>query len=102
MSVVRVFARCNDGHYFIGHTCPFDGWSSSETHEVADVAARLFRYGVRPSFERLIGEGLSEHALTRACVAEFPESAAPEAIAPEYLIVGGQAFALYKAPPSFR
>lgn len=36
-----------------------------------------------------------------ACVAEFPDDAALEAIAPRTLVVAGQAFALHKAPPSF-
>lgn len=101
MSVVRVFARCNGGHYFIGHTCPFDGWSSEETRDVASVTARLLEQGTSPSFEGLAGEGLSKGALARACVAEFPDDAAPEAIAPRTLVVAGQAFALHKAPPSF-
>lgn len=101
MSLVRVFARCNSGHYFMGLSCPFDGWSSDETRDVARAASRLAERGTRPSFDALVGEELSAPALARACVAEFPAEAAPEAIEPQTIVVAGRALPLHKAPPSF-
>jgi hypothetical protein len=103
MSVARVFARCNGGHYFVGHTCPFDGWSSEETREIARAAAHLGEQGKRPSLEDLALEGLSDGALARACIAEFhSQEAAVEAIEPSTVVIEGIAYPLHKAPPGVK
>ena len=95
MSAVRVFASCNSGHYFVGDTCPFDGWSSDHTREIAAAAERILRAGRTPSQAELAAEGVSEEALACALVIGFPSSEAPlDAIAPQAVIARGTYYRL--------
>jgi hypothetical protein len=99
MSVVRVFARCSGGHYFVGKWCPFDGWSSEETESIASVVLALVDEGKVPSMAALKASGLTPQALARACVVEFHSNEqALEAIEPLSVAIDGRAYLLKDAP----
>jgi hypothetical protein len=86
----RAYCRCNSGHYFQGSHCPFDGWSSPESAELAEAVARLRAKGGSLSVDLLSEAGVSEATLARTIVIEFGCAASAfEAIAPEGLIVDG-------------
>jgi hypothetical protein len=103
MSVLKVFARCNGGHYFVGSHCPFDGWSSEETKAIAAAAQRLVDEGRDPSIAALEASDLSPQALARACVVEFYSADhALDAIEPELIVIGGRAYKLKDAPARFK
>ena len=90
--MVRVYCRCNGGHYFVGEYCPFDGWSSPESKAITAAAQRLKAEGVTPTVDALRKACLSPNALARAVVVEFGSAdSAFEALAPETYVVGGQA-----------
>jgi hypothetical protein len=86
----RAYCRCNSGHYFEGSHCPFDGWSSPESAELAAAIDRL-RAARRPLSIHLLSEtGVSEPTLARTIVIEFGcDDSSFQAIAPEGLIVDG-------------
>src|SRR5262249_25128270 len=95
MSAVRVFASCNSGHYFVGNTCLFDGWSSDHTREIAAAAERISGAGRIPSLAELAAEGVSEEALAGALVIDFSSSqAALDAIALRAVIARGTYYRL--------
>jgi hypothetical protein len=89
--MVRVFMRCNSGHYFTGPvpSCPLDGWSDPETRLVFLAAERLIAAGVTPTIDRLRAEDISQDALDRTIIIQFgSDASAFEALAPEGYIVG--------------
>jgi hypothetical protein len=88
--MVRLYSRCNSGHYFEGEHCPLDGWSSPASAEIAAALDRLREEGTRPSIEALRGLGVSKEAIRRCIVVEFGDAeAAFELVAPEGYMVGG-------------
>ena len=100
--MVRVYCRCNGGHYFVGEYCPFDGWSSLESKAIAEAARHLADAGITPSVGTLRDACLSAKALARAVVIEFgSEESAFEALAPEAYVVDGQARMLKDMEASF-
>lgn len=87
----RVYCRCNSGHYFLGDSCPLDGWSSPASEELNAAVTRLGCSGKKVSLEELRRAGLSEAALQRTVVIEFgDDSSAFEAVSPEGYVVGGE------------
>ena len=52
--LARAYCRCNSGHYFVGEYCPFDGWSSSASKELAAVSERLARLVLLCDFSLMI------------------------------------------------
>lgn len=99
MSVVRVFARCNGGHYFVGKSCPFDGWGSEETKSIAGIAVTLVDEGKVPSMAALEASGLTPKALARACVVEFHTTEqALDALEPRSVAINGRTYLLNDAP----
>jgi hypothetical protein len=98
---VRVFARCNGGHYFVGKWCPFDGWGSEETESIGRAAQALRDEGTVPSMAALEGKGLIPTALSRACVIEFySNDQALDGIQPEMVAIDGRSYLLKDAPKS--
>jgi hypothetical protein len=86
----RAYCRCNSGHYFEGTHCPFDGWSSPASAELAGAVARLRDAGRAVSIQALCRAGVSGPTLARTVVMEFGcDESAFEALAPEGLIVDG-------------
>jgi hypothetical protein len=86
----RAYCRCNSGHYFEGSHCPFDGWSSPESTQLAEAIGRLRADGHPLSIHLLSEAGVSEPALARTIVVEFGcDASSFDAIAPEGLIVDG-------------
>ena len=55
----------------MGTHCPFDGWSSKESHEIACVVKKLEESGTDLSINTLKLAGLSDAALNIICVVEF-------------------------------
>jgi len=103
MSVFKVFARCNGGHYFAGSRCPFDGWSSEETEAIAAAAERFVDEGKDPSMTALGASHLTRKALAKACVIEFYSVAlAVDAIQPELVVIGGRVYKLNDAPQGIK
>jgi hypothetical protein len=87
---VRAYCRCNSGHYFEGTHCPFDGWSSSLSAELAGAVAGLRDAGCTVSIQALSRAGVSGPTLARTIIMEFGcDESAFEALAPEGLIVDG-------------
>ena len=103
MAVYRVYARCNGGHYFIGGTCPFDGWSSPETEAIARAAELAAASTSELSLQALIAAGLSPKAAERATVVQYSSAGtALDAIEPSGVVIAGQYYPLHKAPPSIK
>lgn len=95
MSVVRVFARCNGGHYFVGKSCPFDGWRSEDADSIGRAAEGFLHEGTLPSMAALEAAGLTPTALARACVIEFySNDQALDAIQPNLVAVDGRSYLL--------
>lgn len=89
--MVVAYCRCNSGHYFLGETCPLDGWSSSESQQLTEVVERIAKTGHELSLAELRKAGAREETLARTIVIEFGDGASVfEAIAPEGYVVGGK------------
>jgi hypothetical protein len=101
--MIRVYSRCNGGHYFDGEACPLDGWSSPEAADLAAVARRLVASGEAVSVDALRAAGASEGALKNAIVVEFGADAAPfQAMVPAGYEVDGVGFPLPDADRRLR
>ena len=99
----RVYCRCNSGHYFLGDSCPLDGWSSPASEELHAAVSRFQCSGKKVSLEALKRAGLSEAALQRAVVIEFgDDSNVFEAVSPEGYVVGGEWKTLAEVGQSFK
>jgi hypothetical protein len=91
MNLTRVYCRCNSGHYFTGESCPYDGWSSSASRELAKAAARLAELGVMPSVEELRKAGVTNATLWRTLIVTFGTGASVfDSLAPESYVVNGE------------
>ena len=85
----RVFFRCNDGHYFTGESCPFDGWGTPETARLARLLKEVDRANL--SLDSLAALQVSAELRKRIAIVEFADAeAAFEGIAAEYYFVNGQ------------
>jgi hypothetical protein len=88
--MIRVYCRCNSGHYFVGEYCPIDGWSSPVARELVKATKRVTASGKALSLHALRQAGLSEAATQRTIVIEFGIDACVfDAIAPEGLVIHG-------------
>jgi len=100
--MIRMYWRCNGGHYFCALRCPFDGWSSPELAELYAAALRLESKKLNPSLAAVRAEGVSENAVRRAIVVEFgSEGAVFDAVSPDYYVVDGKGVKLAKAGKDF-
>lgn len=85
----HVYLRCNDGHLFLGETCPFDAWGSPETVQLNELIKRIDPNEY--SIDRFRAEGVNDELLRRVMVAEFgDERAVFDGLAPEYYVVDGK------------
>lgn len=101
--ITRAFCRCNSGHYFSGEFCPFDGWSSPASKELAHAVEELEAAGHRVSLEALRKSGVSSTTLQRTITIEFASGdSAFEAVSPDYLVVHGEAKPTHKLGLAFR
>jgi hypothetical protein len=103
--MVRVYMRCNSGHYFTGPvpSCPLDGWSCPETAAIFKAAQRMTAEGIMPTIERLRTEDISQEALDRIIIIQFgADASAFEALAPEGYIIGAEWRAMPAAPAALR
>lgn len=90
-STTRAYCRCNSGHYFSGESCPYDGWSSPASRELADAVARLAKAGKEPSIEELQGLGIGSETLWRTIIVSFGVGASIfDALAPDTYVVKGE------------
>ena len=88
--MIRAYCRCNSGHYFVGESCPIDGWSSPIAKELVQAAKRVTAAGQALSVPALRQVGLSEAAAQRTVVIEFGTDACVfDAIVPEGLVIHG-------------
>lgn len=100
--MVRVYCRCNSGHYFTGGCCPIDGWSSEDTDAVFVAAEELLRSDLTPSLDELRRSGLSEQAIARTIVVEFGSGdSAFDAVAPEGYVIQGRWHPLMELSPAY-
>lgn len=90
-----LYIRCDGGDYFRAKPeCPYDGWSSRETAELADVATAFEKSGRPLSIDAMREHGVSEAALRLSVVIEFGDDAARfDELMPQWLIRGGEWFA---------
>ena len=90
-STTRAYCRCNSGHYFMGESCPYDGWSSPASRELADAVARLAKAGKELSIEELRSLGVSSETLWRTIIVSFGVGASIfEALSPDTYVVNGE------------
>ena len=73
--MLEAYSRCVKPHYFRLAVCPFDGWSTAQSGQLAQTAARLRSSGKQPSLEALREAGASPQVLTATTVFEFGEAA---------------------------
>jgi hypothetical protein len=100
--MTRVYIRCNSGHYFQGEFCPFDGWSSPASRELAAAVNWFAESGRKVTLQGLQKAGMSEAAIRRTIVIEFgSSSSAFEALSPEYYVVDGKAIPLRDLDENF-
>lgn len=86
--MLRAFIRCNEGHYFQGSHCPFDGWSSAESIEFAAALGKLDTEGTEPSLSAFRKLGLREEVLRLVISVELGSpDAAFEAVEPHSYVV---------------
>src|SRR2546426_236879 len=95
--ITRAFVRCNGGDYFTGEYCPFDGWSSPASKELANAVKRLARLNRRISLEELRMAGVSPATLSRTIIVQFgSDESVFDAISPQNLVVDGEAAPVWK------
>ena len=100
---VRAYCRCNSGHYFQGEFCPFDGWSSAASKELATAVERLTGAGQELSLAALRKAGVSRETIERTVVVEFGSAASAfDALDPRGYVVNGEAKPLVKLGGSFK
>jgi hypothetical protein len=88
----HAYCRCNGGDYFQGEFCPFDGWSSPASRELAHVVALLAERGTPLSLDALAAAGVSQSTLQRTIVIAFGSGeSAFGAISPRECVVSGVA-----------
>ena len=67
------YIRCNEGHYFLGEYCPFDGWSSVESKQLAELTEAITSGNNELSIEQLKKHGVSDATLSRTIIINFGE-----------------------------
>jgi len=102
-TTTRAYCRCNSGHYFQGECCPFDGWSSAASRELAAAVERLAAAGQESSLAALRKGGLSPETIVRTVVVAFGSAASAfEALDPRAYVVNGEATPVVKLGRSFK
>jgi hypothetical protein len=87
----REYFRRNGGDYLVGSSCPFDGWSSSESLQVHSIVLRLQSEKEEMSIKRLLRAGLSAATLKRVVIMEFGDSASAfDALSPGLYMKDGR------------
>ena len=90
-TTVQAYCRCNSGHYFQGEFCPFDGWSSPASRELAKAVRQLAADDCKLSLTALRQLGLGEATLERVVVIDFGcEASAFDALAPQEYVINGK------------
>jgi hypothetical protein len=90
-TTTRAYCRCNSGHYFMGESCPYDGWTSPAPRELTDAVARLAKAGKELSIEELRNFGVSSETLWRTIIISFGVGASIfEAFSPDTYVVNGE------------
>ncbi|SRR6266511_1819692 len=101
--LARAYCRCNSGHYFTGEHCPFDGWSSAASRELAAAVEQLNRQERVVSLEALRKAGASARTLARTIVVEFGcADSAFEAFSAREFVVNGEAKPPHMLSPAFK
>lgn len=99
----RAYCRCNSGHYFQGECCPFDGWSSAASRELAAAVEWLARQGQDLSLAALGKAGVSRKNLARVIVVQFGCAASAfEALSPQEYVINGKAEPVVKLGAAFK
>jgi hypothetical protein len=102
-TISKAYCRCNSGHYFQGEFCPFDGWSSAESKELAAAVEQLAAEGQELTLVGLRKAGVSRETLERTVVIAFGCAASAfEALDPRMYVVDGQAKPAVKLGSSFK
>lgn len=82
--MIKAYCRCNSGHYFVGESCPLDGWSSAASTELTNAVERIINSEQKISVAALREVGVSEATLKRTVVVEFgSDTAVFDAISPD-------------------
>jgi len=100
---VRAYCRCNNGHYFQGEFCPFDGWSSPASGELAKAVLQLASDDRKLSLTALRQLGLSEATLERVVVIDFGcKASAFDALAPQEYVINGKSQSFPRVDPALK
>jgi hypothetical protein len=87
----RAYCRCNSGHYFSGECCPYDGWSSPASRELARAVEQLATSDKELSLEELRNLGVSGETLWRTIIVSFGAGASVfDALSPDTYVVNGK------------
>jgi len=88
---LKLFLRCNSGHFFTSDVCPWDGWSHPSFKLAIETFNRLELEGKPVSIESLRNAGLDEEALQRVVILEFGDpQVALDGIYPKQVMVNGR------------
>lgn len=98
----QAYIRCNEGHYFIGEYCPFDGWSSEESKELMEISNKILSEGHKISLKELKENNASDKTLSRTIIIEFGEgNFVFDAVLPDGYRIDKKYFHLSKLPSEF-
>lgn len=98
----RAYCRCNSGHYFSGESCPYDGWSSPASRELAQAVTYLEKMGKELSIEELKKRGVKKETLWRTIIVSFGVGASVfEALAPDTYVVENETKSPSELGPGF-
>lgn len=96
---MRLYFRCNGGHYFTGQNfCPFDGWTTSGVEGVRDAFEKLRLQGP-VTIEALRSHVVPPELLQRTVIIDIGDDAAAfDALAPEYYFLRGKMVPIFEVP----
>ncbi len=95
----RAFIRCNEGHYFEGQHCFFDGWSSKESEQFWRISEEIRSENQPISLELFRQKGADHQTIKRMIVIDFGDgNFVFEAISPDGFVVDGRYIRLNALP----
>ena len=95
----QAYIRCNEGHYFVGEHCPFDGWSSKESKQLAEISKKLTSEGKKLTLKELKENAVSNETLSRTIIVDFGEgNFVFDAFSPDGFMIAGKYLRLPELP----
>ena len=96
---MQTYIRCNEGHYFVGEYCPFDGWSSEESKQLTEISKKITSEGKKLTLKELKENAASDETLRRTIIIDFGTgNFVFDAFSPDGFIIGGKYLRLPELP----